>query len=643
MAGQSDNKKLFARVVLGILVGVIAVSMLLYLVPTAPGTNADGSSSALVATIGKESITAQELRARLQEITRGQPIPKQFESIYAGQLLQQMVLQKEMAYEADRLGIRATNEEVADRIKLFLPTAFNNGVPVSIDQYTSQVLDRFKMPVSQFESLVRQQIVDQKMQRMITDGISASPAELQEQFRYQNEKIKIQYALFKPEELEAKIKLDETEIKSAYEKNKTKYQVPEKRVVRYALLDPVKVRQSIQISDDQLKSEYQRTIAAYQVPSRAHVQHILLMTVGKNTDAEIAEVKGKAEDVLKQVKKGGKFEDLAKKYSEDPGSKAKGGDLGWIQEGQTVPAFQASAFGQPVGSISDLVKTEYGFHIIKVLQRESAHTQPFEEVKEQIRSNLLLNSADQKLDQEGDRLATAIRKNGKISLDELAKDNNLALGETRPVANGDPILELGNAPEINDAIFRLRQGEVSMPVKTARGYVVLSLKESFAAHQGTLDEVRAKVVEDLTKEKSIEQAHAKADELAKRLRAGEKFESAAKAAGVDAKTSDPINRAGSISGVASGKQLASAFQAKIGDVPAPMSLGQNWLVYRIAEKSEPNQADFEAQRKALTDQVLQDKRSLAFSAFQKSLEDRLKLEGKVKLMPQNLGLSNDAS
>ena len=148
------------------------------------------------------------------------------------------------------------------------------------------------------------------------------------------------------------------------------------------------MRQGLQISDDELKLKYEQNIQDYQVPNRVHAEHILLMTVNK-TDAEVEEIKKKAEDVLKQVKKGAKFDELAKKYSEDPGSKDKGGDLGWLIQGQTVPEFEKAAFSLQAGAVSDLVKTQYGFHIIKVLEKETAHTKSFEEVKDSIRAPLL--------------------------------------------------------------------------------------------------------------------------------------------------------------------------------------------------------------------------------------------------------------
>jgi peptidyl-prolyl cis-trans isomerase D len=381
--------------------------MLLYLVPQGPGAGA--SSTDTVATVGSQSISLQDIQQQLTQISQRGQIPKALESLYVRQILNQLVFEKEIQYEADRLNITVTNEEMATIIKQILPTAFNGDSPVGMDQYSAQVQQRFQMAVPVFEAALRNELLMQKFQKLVTDGISASPAELKDQFNYQNQKVKLDYAFIKPEDLEAKITPTDAEIKAEYEKNKSKYQVPERRSVRYALLDINQLRQTVQIPDDVLKQQYQSNIQQYQVPEQVHVQHILFKTVGQ-TDALVEETKKKAEDVLKQAKKGSKFDELAKKYSEDPGSKDKGGDLGWIRHGQTVPEFDKTAFSLALGQISDLVRTQYGFHIIKVLEKQSAHTKPFEEVKDAIRTPLLLTQADKQARQTADQLSAAIRR-----------------------------------------------------------------------------------------------------------------------------------------------------------------------------------------------------------------------------------------
>jgi peptidyl-prolyl cis-trans isomerase D len=633
MAEVKDNSTLMKRILFGAAGVVLGGSMLLYLVPQGPATGEVSTDT--VAKVGDESVTVNDIRQQLNQIERNNQVPRQLESFYAQQILQNLVFQRELEYEAKRLGITVSDQERADRIRLYLPMAFNGGSFIGMDQYTALVQQRFQLTVSAFEELIRQGLLEEKFRKLVTDGISVGPAELEEEYHYKNEKIKLDYALIKPEDLEAKITPTEAEIRTEYEKNKAKYQVPERRSVRYALLDTNLLRQTVQIPEEVLKKQYQDNIRQYEVPNQVHVQHILFKTVGQS-DAEVVETKKKAEDVLKQARKGVKFDELAKKYSEDPGSKDKGGDLGWIRQGQTVPEFEKEAFSLAPGQISDLVRTQYGFHIIKVLEKQTAHTKPLDEVKDALRTQAALNQAEKQATDTVDQISRAIRQSSKTPLDDLAKQYHLTLGETRPVSASDPLLELANSQEVKDEIFRLRPGELSMPIRTDRGYVVVALKASLPAHQGTLDEVRDRVTSDLKKEQSVEQAKSKANELARRIKGGETFDVAAKALGLDPKTSDSISRDGSISGAASGKQLSAAFKLKQGDVGAPVNLGQNWFAYRVAEKVEADPANFEAQKKQLTQELLQSKRELAFEAFRSALSDRLTKEGKLKLMPDKL-------
>jgi peptidyl-prolyl cis-trans isomerase D len=633
MAGAKDQSKLGYRILLGAVVLLLGGSMLLYLVPQTPGVGEVSTDT--VAKVGDESITVAEIRQQLDQVMQRNPAAKVMEPIYAQRILTDLVSQKEIEYEAKRLGITVSDQERANRIRQYLPTAFNNGAFVGMNRYAAEVQARFQLTVPVFEELIRQSLLTEKFQKLVTDGISVGPAELLDEFRYKNEKVKLDYALIKPEDLEAMINPDEAEIKAFYEKNKSNYQVPERRVVRYALVDVNQIRQGIQVSDDQLKVQYQKNIQDYQVPNRVHVEHILLMTVGK-TDAEVDEIKKKAEDVLKQARSGAKFEDLAKKYTEDPGTKDKGGDLGWLVQGQTVPEFEKAAFSLQKGQISDLVRTQYGFHIIKVIDKETARTKSFDEVKESLRAPLLLSQADKQASDTADQMSAAIRQSNKTSLDDLAKQYHLTVSETRPVSASDPLIELANSKDAKDAIFRQRAGDLSLPIRTDRGYVVLVVKEIQPAHPGTLEEVRDKVIADLRRQKSIELARSKAEDLIKRVKAGEKFDPAAKGLGLDPKVSDLLARNGTIPGAASGKQLSAAFNLNAGEVGAPLTLGQNWLVYQVLEKQEPNPADFEKQKKDLTEEALQAKRSLAYEAFRTALDERLKQEGKLKLMPEKM-------
>src|SRR5882757_1873607 len=304
MVDAKDKSKTGYRILLGAFVLVLGGSMLLYLVPQSPVSGEISNDT--LAKIGDESVSVQDVRQQLNQIEQRNPNMKPLESLYAQQILKQLVFEKEIEYEAKRLGVTVSDQERAERIKQYVPTAFTGGTFVGMDRYATEVQARFQLTVPVFEELIRQGLLEEKFRKRVTDGISVGPAELQQEFRYKNEKIKVDYALIKPEDLAAKLNPSDAEVKAEYEKNKAKYQVPEKRVVRYGLLDTTQLRRNVQVSDDQLKVQYQANIQQYQVPNRVHVEHILFMTVGK-TDAEVEEIKKTAEDVLKQVKKGGKF------------------------------------------------------------------------------------------------------------------------------------------------------------------------------------------------------------------------------------------------------------------------------------------------------------------------------------------------
>jgi peptidyl-prolyl cis-trans isomerase D len=193
----------------------------------------------------------------------------------------------------------------------------------------------------------------------------------------------------------------------------------------------------------------------------------------------------------------------------------------------------------------------------------------------------------------------------------------------------DPVLPLGNSPELHSALLSLRTGELSRPIEIDGGYVILTPKDMQAAHQATLAEVHDKALTDYQDEKSADLARSRADELAKRAQGGEDFEKAAKTLGLTAKTSDSVARADSIPDLGSAKNISAAFGMKVGQVSVPVQSGANWFVYRLVSHNAPNPADLTAQSKDIERQLLQGKESAAFEAFRTALIDRLKKEGKL--------------
>jgi peptidyl-prolyl cis-trans isomerase D len=619
----------WVKITMTVFLGVICVSMLTYLIPGLFSGPVGGASPDAVASIDGHDITVDDFQREFSQATQNQAVPTMMRNIYAQQILDQMIFQQALDYEATRLGLQVTPEEQTERLKEILPTAWVGGVWQK-DRYVDEVQQRTGMSVPQFESAIRDDMLQQKFRELITDGITVSPAEVAQEFRWRNEKVAIDYALIKPSDLAATIHPSDADLAAWFAKNQARYQIPEKRSGRYALLDLAKLRANTQISDDVLRAYYNANINQYKVEDRVHVEQILFKTIGK-TDAEIAEIRKKAEDVLKQAKHGANFEDLAKKYSEDDTTKAKGGDLGWIVEGQTVPEFQQAAFSVPKGGISDLVKTQYGFDIIKVLDHENAHTKSFEEVRNSILQPMLDEKVNNEANNISDQMAAAVRQSDRQSLDALAKQFNLEVGDIAPVSTTEPMGVLGNSPDLHRALSEMNPGEISQPIQLENGFAIITVKNIFPAHQATLAEVHDQALADYQHEKSVDLAQERAQQLAKSVQSGSNFDQAAKALGLTVKTSDPFARSGSVPDVGTGKQLQAAFDMSIGQVSPATKVEDNWVVYRVASHDMPDPAELAKQKDTIQQQLLQTKQNAAFEAFHTALVDRLEKEGKLTI------------
>ena len=630
-----QQRKTGTKIVMGVLLGLICLAMVITLVPgLIPGTTSGVGSADAVARVGDQEVSRQDVLELLNRTTRGQQLPPMLKGLYAKQVLDQLVFEKALELEGQRIGLKVTPQEETERIKRYLPTAFNGDTWVGKDRYTTEVQARTGMTVEDFENFVRQQLLEEKFRSILTDGVTVSEAEIADEFRRRNEKVSIEYAQIKPADLESTINPTEAELASYFDKNKGRYQISERRSANYALLDLDQLKQHTNVSDQELRAYYQQHIDRFKVENRVHVEHILFKTLGK-TDAEVAEIQQKAMDVLKKAKSGANFEDLAKKYSEDT-TKDKGGDLGWIVTGQTVPEFEHAAFSLPKGGISDLVKTQYGFHIIKVLDRETARTKSFEEVRAEILPTVLEDKVTATANQTSDQMASAVRQSNRQPLDALARKFNLQLGTTPPASATEPVGELGNSPDVHQILFELRPEEISAPLRIDRGWVIVSVKDVQPAHQATLAEAHDRVLADYRKDNSVMLARSRADELAKRSRAGDPLAKAAKALGLDVKTSEPFARIGQVGDLGSASQFAAAFTMPMDKVSDAMPLGANWIVYRVITHDQPKPEELILQRPQLEQQLLQSKQEASFEAFRTALEDQLKRNGKLVIDDANL-------
>jgi peptidyl-prolyl cis-trans isomerase D len=627
-----QKKDVLVRVLMGFVIAVIGIMMLVTLIPGPVGST--GGSPDAVATVAGKDITANEVSRQLAMMERnGQHISKEMRGLFVRDTLDRLVNQRLLEYEALRLGLQVTDQEAAEQIKQILPTAFSGGGVSSMENYAAEVQQRTGMSVAEFEEMLHAALLQQKVRRLLTDGVAASPAEIQDEFKRRNEKVKLDYVVIKPGDLEAKVPVTDADLGAYFEKNKARYQIPERRGFKFALLDLAALRQTMRPSEASLQDYFNQNLDQYRVHNRVHLEHVLLKTTGK-TDAEVEEIRKKAEDVLAKARKGTNFEELAKQYSQDDTTKVKGGDLGWVLRGQTVPEFEQAAFALKKGEISGLVKTMFGFHIIKLLDREDARTRTLDEVKPSIVPILAAQMADQKAAEITDRMAAAVRQSSRTPIEEIAKQFNLQVGTVPPVAATDPLGPLGMGNEPRDFIFNARQGEDSAPLHVDRGTVILSLTEIQPARQATLAEVRAKVELDYRGEQSTALAKKDVDELYKRVQGGEALPAAAKAMGFEVQTSEFLSQNESLAGLAPMRKLVLAFSLPVGQTAPPLNQALNWLLYRVVERQEPNPDDLAKQKADIERQLVAQKQQMAFDAFQESLRQRMLREGKLRVNEQ---------
>jgi peptidyl-prolyl cis-trans isomerase D len=423
--------------------------------------------------------------------------------------------------------------------------------------------------------------------------------------------------------------LQEADIKAHYDQNKESYRIPEQRKAKYLFADTAALRAGIQIPEAELKTYYQQNLATYQLPEKVRASHILLKTEGKPPE-ESEKIKAKATDLLLQVRKGADFAELAKKNSEDTVSAANGGDLGAFARGAMVPEFEQAAFSLGVGAISDLVKTQYGYHIIKVVEKQPAHTQTFEEVENLIRPTLVQRKAEQKAQELADKAFT-LTKNNK-TFDQIAAELKITVQETPLFQQGGSIRLIGNSPEFSSKVFGLKEKEVGSPIRVPNGFALPQLVEIKAPYVPGLDEVRAKVEDALKASKAAELAKAKAQEFAEKAKTAGGLEKLAKSYSVEVKTSEEFARNGNLQDLGSSSPFDSfAFASEVGSISQPIQVGQRHVVAQLKEKKGVNPEEFAKAKDSLRQSLLTPKKDKMFQTYLDSVRDAMTKAGSIKI------------
>ena len=626
------RRETIVRLFVGAILVMVSLAMVITLIPGLIGTASDPLVGAVVAEVGGEQITAWELQQNLSRVSRVNQIPADLMPLYAAQLLDQMVLDKAILREANRLGFRVEESEVRERLRQD-PGLFPGGTFVGQQQYEDIVFNTFGMTVAQYEKQFRDRLLGDKLRRLVTDPVTVTPEEIQEAFHNENEKLVLSYVFLEPATFRKDIAVSDAVLETYYEGNKARYQIPEKRSAKILLVEKEKVRQATTVADAEIRKYYEEYKDSYRQPERVQVSHILLKAPEEDK-AKVEEAKKKAEELVEKLKEGADFAAVARENSGDEASASQGGDLGWIVRDQTVPAFEKAAFDLPPGTTSDPIQTVYGIHILKVRAHEPARVRPVEEARPMIEVAIRDEKTEARLTQAAEQAAADLRRSPN-DIEALAAQYQGTVLTPPPFAQDQAIDRIGVSQQgFLHEIFGLEKGQVSLPIPVAGGHAIALLLDVFPAHQGELDDVRKQVGEDYVDEQAREKAISKAEELRNGLEQQKKkdLRQAARTFGLTVNTTDPVTRSGSIPSLGSVRDLGpEVFTLEPGEVAGPIAFAGGQVIYQLDSRQAPQEEDLEAQREPIRQRLLREKQSLVLDAFQNALKNRLIASGDLKV------------
>jgi len=625
------NSQKAKRYVMGGILVLVSASMLLYLVPNY-NTGA-GGTDAVVAKIGRTEITEAEARKSIQTQTRGQKIPAEIIPNYVPQMIETMINERAMEYEARKLGLQVSDQDVADYLRQSMPNLFPDGKFVGKDVYAAMLAQQ-GITIDAFESDLKRTMLIGKLREVAIEGSVVTPAEVEKEYRKKNDQIQLQYVKISQDKYKKEVEPSNEDMQQYFKTNAAQYQDPESRNMVILAADGDKISQSLNPTDADLMVMYNQNQANFRSPEHVNVRHILLMTQGKPAGDE-AKIKAKAEDLVKQLRAGADFVEMAKKNSEDPGSASKGGEYDNVVRGQMDPAFEKAAFSQKPMVISDPVKSVYGYHIIQVLAHEDARLKPFAEVKDELAKQWKQQRVTDTMQKISDKVQAAFQKNPDHP-DQVAAELGMEVFHAEGVVPGQPVPGVGPSADFDQAIAGLKKGEISQPVSPAPNKIAIAEVTSVVpAHPAAFEEVKSQVHDAMVNLRLSKMVRDKSTELSNAARAnGGDLAKAAKAMGLEVKTTEPFKQQGSVDGLGPASYFEQAFGDAVGAVLNPIPMAGSTVVVKVVQRIDADMSKLPEQRGQIVESLKGDKARERNTIFEAGLITELERQGVVKLHPE---------
>jgi peptidyl-prolyl cis-trans isomerase D len=642
---QRDNRVTKAFFV--IIIAAASVGMVIYLIPGLTGMGASTTDtfaaiyphwySRLLSsgvTISQQAVSqraSQQIQQRYPQYA-GNP---QIEHMIEQQVGQQLVQQQVLLIEAEKLGIHATDDDVNQFLHQgqFGEFLFPNGQYIGSDRYSDFVARQFNMPVPAFELEVRRDIVVRRLEALIAAGATVGDAEVRDAYRKQNVKIKFDYAVISSDDLRKAINPSDGELAGFYQKNAARYAtaVPEERKITYFAVSPNELPGGVpQVSQQEIQQYFGVHRAEYTVPEQARSRHILIK-LAPGADAKTdAAAKAKAEGLLKQIQGGANFAELAKQNSDDPGSKEKGGELGFAHHGAMVPEFDNAIFTQKIGD-TKIVKSQFGYHIVQVEERQVAHAQSISEVQPVIQETLIRQKRAADEENYARTLTSEAIKNG---LEKTAAAHHLEVATTPLVGARGVISTFADSSEILGKAFESKQGDPPQYASTGEGYAIFQVTGVAPAHAPAFADWKSHVADDYRNEVLPTMLGLKTQQLANKAKAEGDLAKAAKEMSATFKTSELVGESGQVPDIGQISQVApQLFDLSVGNISGPINTGRTGVVAKLTDKQEPTADEIAKNFDKFRDQLLEQRRGDAFNIFLSTLMEDYKKHNRI-LIPK---------
>jgi peptidyl-prolyl cis-trans isomerase D len=514
----------FAVIILSFVVG--------YAMLTSPGDNSGGTApdTFAVSINGQEIPFSQyqqsysNLYRIYQNLYRDQFTPALEKQLnLRRQALDQVIDQALLLAESERLGLNVSEQDLIASIAQ--EPAFQDKGVFSKARYL-QALNYQRITPDDFEVMQRSSLLIDKVRNQLQEGISVSDEEVAAEYSSQNEKVDLAFVRLAPTLFESKVEFNDDELAAWFADNQEQFRIPEKVSLSYLLIDPATYEQDLDLSQAEIETYYQRHQVEYDVPEQVKASHILIRVASDADEATRAKKKTLAEQVLADAKAGKDFAELARKYSDDKGSAAQGGDLGYFTRGTMVAKFEQAAFALQPGSLSDLVETNFGYHIIKAEGYIEAGVKPLEDVLAEVKAGLTKEKTRQLAFEAAMDAYNINRKNGDINAAAAATKQQLK--ETPLFAAGEEIPGLGKDPQLSNLAFTLEPGTLARPLNLPQGVLLATLKEHQDSRLPELAEVHKQVEVAYRAEKAVELAKQAAEKLLDTIQKGASLADAAK-------------------------------------------------------------------------------------------------------------------